>query len=161
MTKKRITVDSVVNPLEGSAFFIAPPPDNKESDKFLETSQALVIQESEEKLDRKIEIVKASANRKVSKKTNALKSSSLKPVDKDSVRTSLPRRKVGRPKKKRYTKRQSFELFTDQMFGLRSLQAQYELEQGRKVKLSDLVREALDTYLKEKGYSNPIFRPEE
>ena len=204
MAKKRITVDSVVNPLEGSAFFILPSPDLEDeaqtdvseapvvqesgeetesahdlaaatNDETKEVFESLIIQDNDEQtevpealnaqeLDSEAEPDEASADTEIEEEESSTVEGEQQiqeiEVSEDSTGTPPPRR-VGRPNKYRYTKRHSFEFFADQLTDLRMLQAHYELIEGRKVKLSDLVREALDTYLQANGHSNPVFRPEE
>lgn len=189
MSKKRITADSVENPLEGSAFFILPPPLESENDEQLnapearqipenevagmQVSETLEVQNSEAKTELANSLaVEANGKKEVATSKNLIaqeneaeirneqKSQQVK-ARQNSTKESAPRRRVGRPSNPRYTKRHSFELFADQMLDLRMLQARYEVKKGRKVALSEMVRDALDTYLKAKGCSHPMFRPEE
>lgn len=181
MSKKRITVDSVENPSEGSAFFILSSPLESENDEQtkapaapqMQEPEALEVQIPEAKTELANSLVVESGDKKEvdasedlvaqenEAETPSKQTSQQSKVLQNSTRKSAPRRRVGRPNNPRYTKRQSFELFEDQMIDLRTLQARQKLQKGRKVALSKMVREALDAYLQAKGYSHPVFRPEE
>lgn len=70
-------------------------------------------------------------------------------------KTNIPnnrteKRKVGRPALKRPTTRQSYEIYEDQLIALRRLRSTLELETGKKVSMSGLVREAIDAMLQER-----------
>lgn len=173
MSKKRITVDSVENPLEGSAFFVLPPPLELENDEQEKTSEAPQMQEPEAKTELPDSLAAETSGKKEvdapedlvaqeneAETPNEQKIQQIKALQ-SPTKESAPRRRAGRPSNPRYTKRHSFELFADQMIDLRTLQARDEVKKGRKVALSEMVREALDTYLQAKGQSNPMFRPKE
>lgn len=117
MARKKITPDSVVNPLEGSAFFKsepAPSTDSKPAD--------------------------SAGERGRDNKANAL----IKRADIDET-SSTERR--GRPPKKRKTSRHSFEFYADQVELIYKLVALRQFKEGKNISLSDIVREALDEYI--------------
>ena len=160
------------------------PPPNPENDEQAEASEVPevqapevqapetpVIQQAEEATELADSLAAETGNEKVDVSENSIaqenesETPSEPPIEqikvfKGSTRGSSPRRRVGRPNKERYTKRHSFEIFTDQLIDLRLLQARHELRHHEKVTLSEMVRKALDTYLQENGHSNPMFRPE-
>ena len=105
--KKRLSADSITNPLEESAFFRTP---------------------SEPEI-----------NRTTTRKSAA-------------TQRGKQGRGVGRPPLERPTKRQSYEIFEDQLMALRRLRSTRELETGEKVSMSGLVREAIDALLAENGF---------
>ncbi len=106
MTKKRITTETVANPLKESIFF---------------TKQ---VAEKEEQTG------------------EATSQTEKQPVGK---------KKPGRPRLARPTARHSFEFYKDQLVALRKLRAKKELATGESLTLSQLVREALDTFLRGQG----------
>lgn len=90
-----------------------------------------------------------SENRTVARKT-----------DNPNNRTENKRGKVGRPTTEFPTQRQSYEIYDYQMKALRKLRSTMELKTGEKTSLSELVREALDALLIQKGVTIPNKRTE-
>ena len=96
----------------------------------------------------------STESRKTDRKT-------AKPAASKPVKRSVNRKnKGGRPKSPRPTTRHGFEIYVDQLADLRKLRAKQELETGKSVPLSTLVREALDLYLQSQNQSNPVYRSE-
>jgi hypothetical protein len=77
----------------------------------------------------------------------AIFSQSERNTERTEIRSE--KRTVELPTKRRTT-RYSFEFYEDQLMRLKQLKYQAEVE-GKKVFLSDFVREAVELYLKDKG----------
>ncbi len=125
MSKKRLTKDSIANPLSDSAFF----PGSAQDD------------------------VSRTDERKTKKSNGRTGKSKSKSKSKTKSKTkSKNKKKGGRPRSERPIKRHSYEFYVDQVESLNKMRLSIEVETGKRVALSALVRDALDNYLNEKGF---------
>lgn len=129
MSKKRLTKDSIANPLSDSAFF----PGSAQDD----------VSRTDERKTKK-------SNGRTGKSKS--KSKSKKKSKTKSKTKSKNKKKGGRPRSERPIKRHSYEFYVDQVESLNKMRLSIEVETGKRVALSALVRDALDNYLNEKGF---------
>jgi hypothetical protein len=130
--KKKLNIDQVQSELRGgSAFFPgyksgnSPPPPSEETEK--------------------TNVADFTRNESASVTTNDKPQEAPQAVaERANARTPV------RPNGKRIITRNSFELYEDQMDSLRKLSLQDKME-GKLGSMSQMVREAIDTYLKQKA----------
>lgn len=123
--KKKLNEAGIVNELSGRSVFFSdptPPRAQSHSPAFQQHDEE---QQTERKTVRKSERTENRSEYRSEKRTPS----------------SLPI--------KRSTKRYSFEFFADQIVTLKQLKRQAE-DRGESLTLSDIVRQALDEYLKDK-----------
>jgi hypothetical protein len=130
--KKKLNIDQVQSELRGgSAFFPgyksgnSPPPPSEETEK--------------------TNIADFTRNESAAVTTNDKSQESPQAIaERENARTPV------RPNGKRIITRNSFEIYEDQMASLRELSLQDKME-GKLGSMSQMVREAIDTYLKQKA----------
>lgn len=122
MARKRLTADSVSNPLEESAFFPRPQPEPQ----------------VEIEPERPEEPPPTQPRKKTEKSSTA----------QNKAETDEPKRKRGRPQSKRKTTRYSFEFYDDQLERLVQVRAHRMIATRKNIPMSVIVREAIDDYLR-------------
>ncbi|MGB1249336.1 MAG: hypothetical protein ACPG8W_01785 [Candidatus Promineifilaceae bacterium] len=128
-SKKKFSLDSVVNPLKKSVYFTQPESPREMTQETQEVSSTVV----------------PAPPQLVDTPPAASPVSEASPLSEPVVETK--KRTRGRPKFARATSRHSFEFYTDQVNRLRRVKALRELNENRSISLSEIVRDAISSYI--------------
>ena len=130
-SKKKFSSDSVANPLKKSAYFI------RSADPYETTQEA-----------QQTPLTTAPAPQQpIGTPPAAIRSSEAPPSPESAVVVEAEKKTRGRPKFARATSRHSFEFYTDQVSRLRRVRALRELNENRSISLSEVVRDAISSYI--------------